>query len=66
MGPKKFETEPGQDAIKEFDCTNDQHCSCNGEPFNGDEIKCPNIAALAKLLADETLLNDSPALIVED
>ena len=64
--PERNGTGEPQTGDIEFDCTSTDDCPCGGEPCDGKDIICPNIASFAKLLADEILLNDSPALIGED
>lgn len=47
-----------QPSDKEFDCTSTEDCPCGGEPFDGENIICPNIATFATLLTEELVPTD--------
>jgi hypothetical protein len=47
-----------QPSDKELDCNSAVNCACGGEPFDGENIICPNIAAFATLLAEELIPTD--------
>lgn len=48
--PPKDESSTEDSSLGDWDCIN--NCICKGEPYDGDQIMCPNIAQLALAMAN--------------